>query len=278
LLPQKRSAENFIHENNIADNNDGIQAAGAMNNKFCSNEITANTRAGAMLVSSASNIFCGNAFSKNGWGFAFQNSGENSIFNNNFINNTLQVYYTDTLVNLWNSTQAIGGNYWSDNAISDNDSDGIDDIPYTVNPSNIDNYPLAGIFANYTFTWENGEQFMAVISNSSERIFTALLSEGKIALNLTGPAETLGFCRISIYRTLVQELWGDNFSVLVNGIPPSDMKKWEDGLFTYAYFTYPHPSSQVLLIPEFTVKSLLTLILGFTVMATIIMFVMKRKR
>jgi hypothetical protein len=88
----------------------------------------------------------------------------------------------------------------------------------------------------------------------------------------------LGFCRITIQKELVRKLWGDNFTVLVNGIPPSNMKKWGDDLFIYVYFTYPHPTSQALLIPEFTIKALLASILGSSLAATLIILFMKKKR
>jgi len=277
LVPEKRSTGNLVHENNIAGNDDGIQAIGAISNKFCKNEIRANTRSGALLSGSAYNVFCGNTFSENSWGFAVQNSSQNLVFNNNFINNTSQVFHTDNSVNSWNNTRAIGGNYWSNNVILDNDLDGIDDVPYTVNPNNMDNYPLAGIFSNHTFTWDNSEHFITIISNSSEHTFKVFPSESKISLNFTGSSQTLGFCRISIQKELVRKLWGDNFTVLVNGIPPSNMKKWEDDLFIYAYFTYSHPTSQALLIPEFTIKALLASILGSLLVATLIILFMKKK-
>ena len=75
----------------------------------------------------------------------------------------------------------------------------------------------------------------------------------------------------------MRKLWGDNFTVLVNGIPPSNMKKWEDDLFIYAYFTYSHPTSQVLLIPEFTIKALLVSTLSSLLVATLIILFMKKK-
>ena len=277
LVPEKRSTGNLVQENNIAGNDDGIQAIGAISNKFCKNEIRANTRSGALLSGSAYNVFCGNKFSENSWGFAVQNSSQNLIFNNNFINNTSQVFHTDNSVNSWNNTRAVGGNYWSNNVVVDNDLDGIDDMPHTINPSNMDNYPLAGIFSNHTFTWDNSEHFITIISNSSEHIFKVFPLESKISLNFTGSAQTLGFCRISIQKELVRKLWGDNFTILVNGIPPSNMKKWEDDLFIYAYFTYSHPTSQALLIPEFTIKALLASILVSLLTTTLIILFMRKK-
>lgn len=278
LIPERRSAENSIHENNIAGNNDGIQAIGAISNKFCSNKIANNTRSGTLLSGSAYNIFCGNTFSENTWGFACQNSSQNLVFNNNFINNTSQVFYTDNSINWWNNARAIGGNYWSDNVVVDNDLDGIDDMPHAINFNNMDNYPLAGTFSNHTFTWESNEYFLTIISNSSERTFEFLSTEGKIILNLTGPNQTVGFCRISIQKELVQNLWKGSLTILVNGVSSSNMTKWEDNSCIYIYLTYPHPKSQVLIKPKSSSNTFLVLFLSLFLITVFLITVLLVKR
>jgi len=74
----------------------------------------------------------------------------NSIFHNNFINNTSPFIYTITGIK-WDEGYPSGGNYWSRYNGTDLRSgffqnetgyDGIADTPYNLNPTQKDNYPL----------------------------------------------------------------------------------------------------------------------------------------
>jgi len=97
--------------------------------------------------------------SDNYYGIYLKYSNSNTIYLNNFINNTHNVYsYYST--NIWNSTKKITytyngkqytnylGNYWSDYTGNDSDGDGIGDTPYIID-SDKDNYPLMERFENY---------------------------------------------------------------------------------------------------------------------------------
>ena len=53
--------------------------------------------------------------------------------------------------------------------------------------------------------------------------------------NVTG--EGAGFCRVDIPNT-VASMWNNNYTVLVNGEPPTYMRNWTLGTTTYIYFTY----------------------------------------
>jgi len=72
----------------------------------------------------------------------FEQSPNNSIYSNNFINNNLQIFADTDSVNDWNITVAGKGNYWSNYTGVDNDGDGIGDTPYVIDENNQDNYPL----------------------------------------------------------------------------------------------------------------------------------------
>lgn len=85
-----------------------------------------------------------NEFSLNGYGIYSEGNG-NVIFHNNFINNTINAY--DNGSNLWDNGSV--GNYWSDYNGSDNNSDGIGDMPYEINKSARDNYPLMNPYDVY---------------------------------------------------------------------------------------------------------------------------------
>jgi parallel beta-helix repeat protein len=255
LLPQ-RCVENLIHENNITNNEDGIQALGALNNTFYGNKISTNNRYGILSINSFNNIFCGNIFNQNNLGVVLNQGGDNIFFNNNFINNTAHVHIENSN-NWWNSTFPIGGNYWSDLFIKDVDMDGLADSPYTINNNNVDEHPLAGIFYNYTIMWRNIEYYITFVCNSSVDFLEFFPYENKISIGFIGPTETSGFSRMSIPKELFETLWGGNLTILIDEYPSPITKKWEDNSYIYIYFVYPHPISHVAIIPEFSSKLLL---------------------
>jgi parallel beta-helix repeat protein len=74
-----------------------------------------------------------------------------TLVNNSMINNTYQVLMSESTSLSWNGTYAEGGNYWSNYTGPDTMSgpaqnltggDGIGDVPYDIDPSNTDWYPL----------------------------------------------------------------------------------------------------------------------------------------
>jgi len=84
-------------------------------------------------------------------GFFAALSPNNTIYRNNFINNTVQATLSASYSNTWDYGYPSGGNYWSDYTGVDyfsgpfqngTGSDGIGDTPYVINVDNRDNYPL----------------------------------------------------------------------------------------------------------------------------------------
>jgi len=73
------------------------------------------------------------------------------VYHNDFVDNVRHVYLQDSYNTVWNDGYPSGGNYWSDytgvdaySGVYQNEtgSDGIADMPYVIDASNQDNYPL----------------------------------------------------------------------------------------------------------------------------------------
>jgi parallel beta-helix repeat protein len=149
------SSSNSISGNNIANNFHGILLGSSSNNSISGNNITANSDYGILLGYSSSNIISGNNITANSdYGILLGYSSSNSIFHNNFINNTPQMYSSNS-VNAWDDGYPSGGNYWSDYTGVDlrkgpyqneTGSDGIGDTPYSIDSDNADRYPLMNLW------------------------------------------------------------------------------------------------------------------------------------
>jgi len=171
------SSNNNVSGNNITNNNWGISLFESLNNNISGNNITNNEEYGIELWSSSSNNIFANEVTSNGFGIwlryasnynsIFANevtdneqgiwlhtSSNNTIYHNNFVDNTQHVYdsskeppWFSPSINTWDDGYPSGGNYWSDyekiypNATEIDDSR-IWDTPYLIDENNQDNYPL----------------------------------------------------------------------------------------------------------------------------------------
>ena len=181
------SSNNIITKNNASNNeDDGIYLSGLSNNNtITSNNISNNKRGGIGLdLLSNGNIVTNNNALNNQWvgiylrreasnnsitknnasnnwfGIRLNNSNDNKIYLNNFVDNTDDNVYSYISTNIWNSSEEMIytyngsthtnylGNYWSDYMGRDANKDGIGDIPYPID-SDSDTRPLMGTFENY---------------------------------------------------------------------------------------------------------------------------------
>ena len=113
------------------------------NNSRIENVNASNNGNGISLHSSSNNTITGNRCSNNNDGIAiWWNSCNNVLYHNNFINNNGNARDLSALFcnNFWNSSTE--GNYYSDYAGCDNDTDGIGDTPHPIPFDSVDYFPL----------------------------------------------------------------------------------------------------------------------------------------
>jgi len=157
-------SNNSVVRNKLEANDGyGILLQYAINNSLSGNNIANNLRGLSLDVAaywggdelemgSEGNLICGNDIVGNSVsGIEVLNSSNNLIYDNNFKSNTAQVL-SQSSSNIWDDGYPSAGNYWSDyaggadlyrgSAQDENGSDGIVDLPYTINAGNRDNYPL----------------------------------------------------------------------------------------------------------------------------------------
>jgi parallel beta-helix repeat protein len=148
---------NIISKNTIQNNYRGIGVGSSFSVVF-NNFIAWNSESGIFLAGSNNTIFA-NDFYKNKWGLyvtpQLAAPRENTIYNNNFINNTNKAYDNSSyLIQNWDKGSQMGGNFWSDYSARYPNATQIEipnavfvvspqgNTPYLINVNNTDNYPL----------------------------------------------------------------------------------------------------------------------------------------
>lgn len=168
------SSSNILTGNTASNNATGIYLHNGCTANTVAGNTTLNNTAGIVLRNSSNNTLSGNTTSYNQFGiqvfgtnsiysdglFSRHNtlrdntvsyndpyglvlgfdSSDSTIFNNNFIENYLQISVdASSTGNLFNMDKPTGGNYWSDHMDPDANGDGIVDVPYAFSggPDNL---------------------------------------------------------------------------------------------------------------------------------------------
>jgi parallel beta-helix repeat protein len=244
------SSSNLVSGNTIFSNNyDGIDLYYSSSNVVSGNTISHNDYAGIRLYYSGSNVVCCNTILSNHPGiFIGLLIDYNIIYHNNF-NNTVQAWSEST--NVWDYGGE--GNYWSHSTKQDLDKDGISDVPHAIDVANEDNYPLMGMFSEFSITLEGEIYDVTVISNSTISVFSfqigAETGNKIINFNATGIDDTSGFCRVKIPTKLMDY----PHIVLVNSeeIIPTALNVSSE-TYAYLYFTYINKNRTVTIISSKT--------------------------
>mgnify|MGYP000639717388 CR=1 FL=1 len=154
------------------------------------------------------NIVYYNTISSNDVNIAISQSSNNTIYKNNFFK---KPYYnqvsSENSRNRWDD--GIEGNFWSDYIGVDENGDGIGDTPYIIDENNTDRYPL--IFPavwNYSnpvpVLWEGKIHLVGILSNSTISAFKFSKTQIQISFDVAGPTGTIGFCNLTIPKTLLR--------------------------------------------------------------------------
>ena len=219
---------NFVVVNNtlLRNNFDGLIFINSNNCRILNNVIVNNTYAGVYIHAgnSSGNVFFQNTIESNNIGL-LTFSPANTFYHNNFINNTHQYspFSTEILDN------GAEGNYWSDYEGSDTDRDGIGNSAF-----NWDNHPLMGIFTNFTINYGTQKYAVSTICNSTISNFEFEESNGKIGFDVIGRNSTIGFCRIAMLLTLIQ----NKCIIRLDGNFPQSLRNWTISTYGYIYFLY----------------------------------------
>jgi len=257
------STKNTIGRNQIFNNEgNGIGVTESKMNVIEENIIAENMIGIGISHFSANNTFVGNTLSKNLNGIKIHLSNGSIIHHNNFINNTKNApedVYPN--VNTWDDDYPSGGNYWSDYDGTDfnngphqnlTGSDGIGDTLHTLDPRNEDRFPFMGPISFFEAgAWNGTSCEVNVVGNSTVSDFRLNRIETVVSFTVAGFDSTVGFCRVTIPNVIVQDLWQNNYNVLVDGKQPLTINNWTDSTYTYLYFTYQHSKHEVVIIPEF---------------------------
>jgi parallel beta-helix repeat protein len=254
------SSNNNAFSNNVilSNNYDGVYIFSSNNNLFSNNTIGSNNNDGVYVYYSNNNTFSSNTIISNSYyGISLvQLSGNNTIYHNNFSN---KAQVKSESANLWDYDNE--GNYWSDYNKQDLNRDGIGDTPYVIDAVNQDNYPLMGMFSDFSIT-KGGETYsVTVISNSTISSFMFQIGTetgNKIIYFYAADKDgTVGFCRVKIPT----ELMNYPYIVVVGGeeVTPTVLNVSSEA-YVYLYFTYTNRNQVVTIISSKTLQLYLELL------------------
>jgi parallel beta-helix repeat protein len=272
--PYTTIQDNTFQNNDVSVFLDGIDTNHAL---VKSNIITDGSQGIHLQYWASNNTIINNYVANNDYGIMLSQSQNNTIYHNNFINNTNQAWTgSNSLYNKWNIAWPDGGNYWSNHNLRDDSngqyqnqpgSDGICDTPYTVYGTDIDLYPLAAPINLFEVPLGFITEEVNIISNSTITHFQMNTTEKTMKFNVTGETG-IGFCRVDIPNTIASA-WQDNYTVLVDGDPPTYLRNWTHGITTYIYFKYQHSEHEVTIVPELQPQLILLFLMAATFLTVI---------
>jgi parallel beta-helix repeat protein len=189
-------------------------------NLFEGNRFYDNTSAGLSFNNDAhNNIIRGNDFYNNGLGIEIKDlvnrqSSDNTFYQNIFLDNTVNAQAAATgYSNTWDNGYPAGGDYWDDysgadayNSVTQTvpNRDGIGDTPYVITAStNVDNYPMMGLFADNNGPKSAGSTVTFTVSTLLDRAFTYTWDFGDGAQGSNATTVTHAYAANGVYTATV---------------------------------------------------------------------------
>jgi parallel beta-helix repeat protein len=237
---------------------------------------------GLTFFKSTDNLIINSKIANDTVGVCLHQSSGNLFYHNSFVNidkpvipnyqSPSQPPSGSSSMNKWDND--LEGNYWSNYSGTDlfsglyqnvNGSDGIGDIPYSVDTNNTDRYPLVGTFSS--FNTSSGYN-VDVISNSTIKDFEYFESNATINMHVSNVTanQTHGFCRICIpYSLMVPP-----YRVIVDGGEPYyvNYTLYDNGTHRWIYVAYQHSTHEIIIIAEFPEGMSILILMLAVILAT----------
>ena len=122
-----------------------------------------NSNNAGIMIHTSYNSIIENNIEKNNYYGLYVIEGNNTIYHNNIVDNTYQAF--DIIAgSCWDGGYPTGGNYWDDYTGTDENEDGIGEIPYPTGNSSTDRYPLIHPYGS-VFN-ENTKEFFLTIQGA----------------------------------------------------------------------------------------------------------------
>lgn len=270
------STDNTLSNNDVSGNRYGISLYGSGNNVLNGNDASFNNESGILLqdisdgniitrntvssnlqgiwfIDSGNSAISGNNVSSNqAYGVRFWNSSRNSLFHNNFVNNSgknVEQPSNTSILNLWDV--GAEGNFWDDYQAAAS-VNGIGVTPYIVDANALgvygqDSYPLMGRFFEFSALVEGQSYITTVVSSSAVTGFEYDRGPDNktnaMSFNVSATQGT-GFCLICIPHALA----APSYVVTADQAPPLSINLVRtNGTHTWVYFTYSHSTSGLMI-------------------------------
>jgi parallel beta-helix repeat protein len=263
----------------------GVYITNSSNCEISRNLIANNYYYGIYIVgNSFNNKFFWNTIQNNVQGVSIDlQCLKNLFYQNNFVQNSLQISGLGASANFWNSTYPVGGNYWSGHTSVDvkkgiyqNEAgnDGIADQAFQESGAT-DFYPVMDYINVFQAYLSGSTSYYVLVSSNSSTVSDFLFACPESFINFTLSANPKsGFCRVAIPKGLLG-VKNNSWSVAVGGVEPGYIFVENDDYSTYLGFTYSVPTAEIVKIqgtyclPELQDNTVLIAIIVITALAVL---------